>query len=75
MIVEAKFPGDPASAELFVAGDQDYALGAPRRTEKEGRTQFSIEILNHPAPLPAEGGLHYTLVTDAGSVSGLLPLF
>ncbi|NGO52261.1 protein-disulfide reductase DsbD domain-containing protein [Allomesorhizobium camelthorni] len=73
LIVEAKFPGDPASAEFFLAGADGYAFGTPERVEKEGKTLFSLEILARPDSVPAGDGLHYTLVTDAGAVGGRIP--
>jgi DsbC/DsbD-like thiol-disulfide interchange protein len=73
LIVEAKFPGDPASAEFFLAAADGYAFGTPERNEKGGKTLFSVEILARPDSAPAGGGLHYTLVTNAGAVSGVIP--
>jgi len=74
VLLEAVFPGDPGSAELFIAAEEGYLFGPPRRLRKDGRTLFSVD-----AELPAEPGtgpgLHYTLSTDAGSVSGILPYF
>ena len=74
VLLEAVFPGDPQSAELFIAAEEGYLLGVPKRIVREGKTLFSIA-----AELPAEPGtgpgLHYTLSTDAGSVSGLLSYF
>ena len=37
------------------------------------RLLFSVPILERPEQPPAEGALHYTLVTGAGAVSGMLP--
>lgn len=73
LLVEAKFPGDPASAELFLAGGDGYAFGMPERVEKDGKTLFSVDILARPGALPQGDGLHYTLVTSAGAVAGLVP--
>jgi DsbC/DsbD-like thiol-disulfide interchange protein len=73
LLVEATFPGNPMSADFFIAGGQGYSFAAPRRIEKDGKTLFSVEILSRPERAPTEGGLHYTLVSDAGSVSGILP--
>lgn len=73
LIVEAEFPGDPASAEFFLAAAEGYAFGTPERVEKDGKTLFSVEILARPEKTPAGDGLHYTLVTDAGAVGGLIP--
>jgi DsbC/DsbD-like thiol-disulfide interchange protein len=73
LVVEAKFPGDPASAEFFLATSDGYAFGAPERVEKEGKTLFSLEILARPDSVPAGDGLHYTLVTGSGAVGGRIP--
>lgn len=73
LIVEAKFPGDPASAEFFLAGEEGYAFGTPERIGENGRTLFSVEILARPDGVPTGDGLHYTLVTGTGAVSGNIP--
>ena len=71
-LLKATFPGAPASAELFVAGADGYVFGTPEKMVKDGKTLFSVAALASPAGDPAGDGFHYTLVTDAGSVSGLL---
>jgi DsbC/DsbD-like thiol-disulfide interchange protein len=73
LIVEARFAGDPASAEFFLAAPEGYAFGTPERVEEDGKTLFSVEILARPDSLPTGDGLHYTLVTNAGAVGGLIP--
>ena len=73
VIVEATFPGDPASAELFVAGAEGYVYGTPEKTMKDGKTLFSVPALAYPARVSPGDEFHYTLVTAAGSVSGRLP--
>jgi DsbC/DsbD-like thiol-disulfide interchange protein len=74
IVLEASFPGDPETAELFVAAEEGYTFGTPRRVQRDGRTMFELEA-GLPASAGAGSGLHYTLVTEAGSVSGLLPYF
>jgi DsbC/DsbD-like thiol-disulfide interchange protein len=74
VVFEATFPGDPESAELFVAGDGNYVFAMPVREERDGKTFFSVEV-TRPDEKPTGPGLHYTLVTNAGAVSGLLPYF
>jgi DsbC/DsbD-like thiol-disulfide interchange protein len=74
IVLEARFPGDPASAELFIAGDEGYSFTAPKRTIEDGKVIFTTEV-SLPARTGTGPGLHYTLATDAGSVSGLLPYF
>lgn len=71
--VEAAFPGDAAAVDFFLAGENGYSFAAPEKTVADGRVTFSVDILNRPDAKPADGALHYTLVTDAGAVSGLLP--
>ena len=44
VVLEASFPGDPASAELFIAGDEDYTFTTPEKIEKDGKTLFSVEV-------------------------------
>jgi DsbC/DsbD-like thiol-disulfide interchange protein len=73
-VLEARFPGAPASAELFIAGDEGYSFTAPKRTIEDGKVIFTTEV-SLPARTGTGPGLHYTLATDAGSVSGLLPYF
>lgn len=73
-VLTAAFPGDPATAELFIAGEDGYAFTTPVRKERGGKTVFSVEV-TRPEEKPAGAGLHYTLVTDAGAVSGTLPYF
>jgi len=74
VLLEAAFPGDPATAELFVAGEDGYVFSTPVREERDGRTFFSLEV-TRPDEAPDGTGLHYTLVTDKGAVNGLLPYF
>ena len=73
IVVEAKFPGTGDEVEFFLAGEGGYALGTPERLKEEGRTIFSIALLDRPAARPAGGGLPYTLVTAAGAVAGVIP--
>lgn len=73
LIVEATVPGDGASADFFVAGEDGYMFGTPVRSEKAGKIVFTVPILDRPSAAPTGDGLFYTL-TDAGSsVSGTLP--
>lgn len=72
MLLSATFPGNPATAELFIAGEEGYVFGTPVRETRDGQTAFSID-LTRPDDTPSGPGVRYTLVTDAGAVSGLLP--
>jgi DsbC/DsbD-like thiol-disulfide interchange protein len=73
LTVEASFPGNPETADLFVAGERDYMFGVPARSEKDGKLVFTVPILDRPTTTPTDGGLYYTLTTAAGAVEGLLP--
>jgi DsbC/DsbD-like thiol-disulfide interchange protein len=73
-VLEATFPGNADSAELFIAGEDGYVFSTPVRQERDGKTFFSLEV-TRPDEAPTGPGLHYTLVTDAGAVNGLLPYF
>ena len=72
LFLEATFPGSPASAQLFITGSQGYVLSVPKRLQESGKTVFMVTALEAPTAAP-KGGLDYTLATDAGAVSGLLP--
>ena len=74
VVLEAAFPGEPATAQLFISGEDGYVFSTPVGEQRDGKTFFSVEVT--PPDEAAKGaGLHYTLVTDAGAVSGLLPYF
>jgi len=72
--LEATFPGDPSTAELFISGEDGYVFTTPVREERDGKTYFSVEV-TPPDEKPTGPGLHYTLVTNAGAVNGILPYF
>lgn len=73
LVVEAHVPGDPAAADFFVAGADDYMFGAPHRKQENGKITFSVPILDRQTTTPTGAGLHYTLVGSTGAVAGLLP--
>lgn len=73
IVVEATSPADTSKAEFFLAGGEGYSFATPKREEKDGKTLFSVEVLDRPIAKPSDNGLHYTLVTDKGAVSGILP--
>ncbi len=73
LVVEASVPGDPAAADFFVAGADDYMFGPPRREESPGKVKFTVPILDRPSSPPSGDGLHYTLTSSAGAVAGFLP--
>jgi DsbC/DsbD-like thiol-disulfide interchange protein len=74
LTVEAVVPPGTTVVDVFIAADQGYSFQEPQRSERDGRTFFTLGVAK-PESSPATGGLHYTLVTDKGAVSGLLPLF
>ncbi|MDQ2634195.1 MAG: hypothetical protein M3Y78_10720 [Pseudomonadota bacterium] len=74
VVLEATFPGNPESAELFIAGEEGYVFSTPVRKQRDGKTFFAVEV-TRPDEAANGAGLHYTLVTDAGAVNGLLPYF
>lgn len=73
LIVEAAASGDPASVDLFVAGESDYMFGTPKRSQQAGKVIFTVPILDRPTTTPSGAGLHYTLTSAAGAVQGFLP--
>lgn len=73
LVVQADAPGDPARAELFVAGVDGYAFGPPTRTVEGTAAIFTVPVLERPDTRPDGAGLPYTLTTEAGAVEGRLP--
>lgn len=71
VVVEANFPGDPASAEFFIAGGDGATFTTPVRSQRDGKTFFTTDV-SLPASPGAAPSYYYTLVTDSGAVSGLL---
>lgn len=74
VVLEAAFPGDPESAELFIAGEGGYTFATPVKELRDRKTLFSVEVMR-PEETPEGPGLHYVLVTDRGAVRGFLPYF
>jgi DsbC/DsbD-like thiol-disulfide interchange protein len=74
LTVEAILPSGARASDVFIAADQGYYFQAPQMSEKEGKTYFTLAVTK-PDERPSSGGLHYTLVTDHGAVSGILPFF
>ena len=73
-VLQATFPGNPESAELFIAGEDGYVFATPAKEVRDGKTFFSLEV-TRPEETPKGVGVPYTLVTDAGAVNGTLPYF
>jgi DsbC/DsbD-like thiol-disulfide interchange protein len=74
LVVEAVFPGGGEGADVFIAAEDGYSFEEPKRSQKDGRTYFTMGA-SRPDTHPSSGGMHYTLVTNAGAVSGILPYF
>jgi DsbC/DsbD-like thiol-disulfide interchange protein len=74
VLLEASVPGDPGSAELFVAGEDGYVFTTPVRETRDGKAFFSFEVIR-PDETPTGPGIHYTLVSGAEAVNGVLPYF
>ena len=74
IVVEAILPHGTSAKDLFVAGDDEVSLGAPRAEARaDGGTRFSIPVLYGFEKL-AHVELPYTLVTSTGAISGVLSL-
>ncbi|WP_237683995.1 protein-disulfide reductase DsbD domain-containing protein [Pseudaminobacter soli (ex Zhang et al. 2022)] len=74
LLVEAVLPQGATDADVFIASDDGYAFREPKKVNREGDLLFRIPVIK-PAQRPSGAGLHYTLVTDAGAVSGTIPYF
>jgi len=72
MQLEAIYPG--AAPELFIAAPEGYVFGVPQRHEIDGKTRFSVAVLDRPDKDPENAAVPYTLVTSAGAVEGEFPL-
>lgn len=72
--LEVTAPDDADKADLFLAGSEGYMFG-PLKRARDGKTRWSAEIITRPKQRPTNEGLHYTLVTPAGSVAGVVPYF
>ncbi|WP_244480750.1 protein-disulfide reductase DsbD domain-containing protein [Mesorhizobium sp. Root157] len=73
MIVAATVPGNAASSDFFVAGEQGYMFGTPVKSTEAGKTIFTVPILDRPSEAPSGDGLFYTLTNAGEAVSGVLP--
>lgn len=70
--VEAALPAGVRALDLFVAGTQTLVLGTPEKADGGSRTLFRIPVSTGTGAGGEE--VAYTLVTDAGAVSGRLRL-
>ena len=73
IVVEAKVPGDAASADFFLAGEEGYLFGTPTREDSGAGLRFSVPVLERPIEAPGGPGLNFTLTTASGAVAGTLP--
>ena len=73
VVVEAAYPGEPNAVDFFLAGSAGYLFGPPERRLNGEQLVFSVPILERPDKAPDSGGLLYTLVSEGGAVSGMLP--
>lgn len=68
-------PAGADKAELFLAGSDGYMFGLAKPAVEAGKQVWKADIITRPKDRPSGDGLHYTLVTPGGAVSGLLPYF
>jgi len=73
--LEVAAPGDADKAELFLAGSEGYMFSLAKPATEAGKQIWKADIITRPKATPTGDGLHYTLVTPTGAVSGLLPYF
>lgn len=69
LTIAAKVPGDPSTADIFLASDGTFSFGTPKRSVKNGRVEFSVEI-DGPDAMPAGTAIFYTLVSGAAATDG-----
>lgn len=72
MTIEATLPDGAATAELFVAGTPTLVLGTPERAEAGAEIRFRVPVENRTGNTPEK--MTYTLVTEAGAVTGAIRL-
>lgn len=72
IVIAAKAPEGTQILDLFVAGPQTLTLDTPHKAESGSQTLFYLPMMASSATVGQE--LNYTLVTDAGAVSGRLHL-
>lgn len=73
--LEVASPDGGEKAELFLAGSDGYMFGPAKMVVEAGKQAWKADVVTRPKEVPTGEGLHYTLVTPAGAVSGLLPYF
>lgn len=69
LTIVAKVPGDPMSADIFLASDGTFTFGTPKRSVTNGKLEFTVEI-DGPDDMPAGTAIFYTLVSGPASAEG-----
>ncbi|MIL09605.1 hypothetical protein BZU93_27480, partial [Salmonella enterica subsp. enterica] len=59
--------------DIFVAGDSGYVFGDDYLVFADTGARAMIQIVRRPKEKPDGPGLTYTLITENGAVSGLIP--
>lgn len=73
MLIEAEAPKGTHILDLFVSGTQTLTLDMPQKIKDGSKTLFRVPIMAR-SKAASDKELAYTLVTDAGAVSGLISL-
>ncbi len=73
--LEVATPGEADKAELFLACGDGYWFAPAKPATEAGKEIWKAVIITRPKDKPAGEGLHYTLVTPSGAVSGFVPYF
>lgn len=73
LVVEAQLPAGNDFVDLFVAGDGVHSFAAPEPVpgSEDGDTRFRLSFVMQPKE-PAAGTFFYTLIGEAGAVSGTI---
>ncbi|MVA98806.1 hypothetical protein GN330_16285 [Nitratireductor sp. CAU 1489] len=75
LVVETATPAGSGGAALFVAGAEGYLFGLPRADQSHtDQVIFRVPVLQRPDIDGAPTAAAYTLVTNAGAVSGEIDL-
>lgn len=73
VLVEAVMPPGYEATDFFLAASDGFSFGMSEPAQKDGKQLFSVKVLDRPGNRPEGAGLHFTLTTTQGAVSGLLP--
>ena len=74
LILDAALPSLDG-ALLFLAGEGGFQFGKPVLEASGAKPQFRVKVIARPSSPPGGAGLPYTLVTESGAVSGVIPYF